>query len=207
MASRGESAGRYQLSLPLFDEDLNRVGTLLDTSIATEVILLSDAMSTYIPYQTELPTMAIAPYQPIAICWQRSYRIEFIDPVTGSRWATEIAIEPRPVSRELRERAYVRWDEQGLGERARRNLKFGPHLPFTGGMRWDTDGRLWVGDYVLPDETLETYNFNVFSREGAWLFSQGLPVRPSLITEDGFFVSTEDDEGNPVVQFYRRMAY
>lgn len=87
-------------------------------------------------------------------------------------------------------------------ESARRVTEI-PGLSFIGSLLWDQEGRLWVADYVMSTEESESFHFNVFDREGEWLFGQDLPVKPSLITAHGFYVDTEDETGDPVVQYYQ----
>ena len=89
-----------------------------------------------------------------------------------------------------------------LGEAARRSLTFPSCLPAIGSLQWDDRGRLWVSDYAISEEP-DVYRFNVFSREGEWLFGQDLPFDPDVITENGLYLNSEDEAGNPVIHFYR----
>ena len=147
-------------TIDLIDQELELVGAVIDTQLVRRPP--SD------PYRVTTPITALAPYLPLALSWGELYRIEFIDPLEGTRRVTEI-----------------------------------PDLSFIGSLLWDLEGRLWVADYVMSDEEPESYHFNVFGRKGEWLFGQDLPVKPSLITAHGFYVDTEDEKGNPVVQYYQ----
>ena len=81
-------------------------------------------------------------------------------------------------------------------------------LPAIGNLLWDTIDRLWVMDWseYLGSREGTSYSFNVFNREGEWLFRQTLPTEPHLITASGYYSNTFDAEGNPIVHYFTLTA-
>ncbi len=94
------------------------------------------------------------------------------------------------------------------GERetaARARIPFPDTLPPIGRMMWDGTGRLWVfhAQGAEAEEAGEPRRATVLDAEGRWLFDQHLPVLPDRIEGGLFFLDTEDEQGQPVVEVYR----
>ena len=143
---------------------------------------------------------------PIAWSYGYEFRVDFMDPDDMTRWAVTIPHEVLPLSEEMKESQLRSYERLTSSNEARRKVTFPdrlPHLNSIEDLRWDLSGRLWVQEYRDHTATESMYRFYVFSRDGKWLFRQDLPIRPWLITEDGFYGRATDDEGNPLVQFHR----
>lgn len=143
---------------------------------------------------------------PIAWCYGREFRVDFLDPENGSRWAVVIPHEPLPISEELRESRITMYERLTRSERAASQLEFPDHLPFVDSaydLLWDSQGRLWVQEF--RDHTAEgaPYRYQVFSGEGEWLFRQDLDHHAWIISDDGYYSREHDGEGAPIVRFYR----
>ncbi len=69
---------------------------------------------------------------------------------------------------------------------------------------WDSESRLWVRDFVVWQADHETYSYNVFSIDLQWLFRQTLPAKePYLIRGDGIYLYSPDEDGVPMIEYYR----
>ncbi len=200
-AIRPDSYTSY-LKIFTLTSELEPNPALLDTvlSYPTQQVGSRTVMA---PFTRQGPTVATAPDQPVAIWWPGEYRIGFLDPWSGETWATLLPIKSRPVTRELREWRVHFFVDAGLEAEARRGLSFPARLPFIGAMEWGSDGRLWVMTYEPIPEEAGSYVWNVFNREGVWLFRQTLPLRPDAFTDRGVWVRDELGDGIPVIVCYR----
>ena len=156
------------------------------------------------PYSQLLPFAALAPDMPAAWAWGSEFRVDYYDPDTEERWATAVPHEPLPVTDAMKERTLDAYRRSGRLEQVRRLIEFPEYTPHIGasGLIWDTESRLWAMEF--PDPTLEDapYTYFVFSRDGTWLFTQEMPRRPYLITEEGAYFRESLEDGTPVVQYY-----
>ncbi len=197
----GPEIQNYLLKLVPLTVDFEPAATLLDTFMYSPVDRIGNR-SVLPPFTLLGAMMAIAPDLPVALWWPGAYRIDFLDPWSGEQWATELPIAPRPVTRELREWRIGYFSDSGLEAEARRGLHFPTHLPHIGTLTWSEDGRLWVMDSEPIPEEAVSYGYNVFSREGEWLFRQTLPVRLDACTADGIWVRGEREDGAPILEFH-----
>jgi len=194
-----------QFRLIRHNERLEVIDTPVEIVTPIETVQLGRSDVNVPIFTNYLPDIALEVDLPAAWSYGKEFRIDFLDPVDLSRWAVMIPHEALPVTRRLREDAiqgYARYESE---EAARRNLRFADHLPHISflGRGWDSSGRLWVQEY--RDRTIEgtPFRHHVFSKDGACLFRQDLPKRPSLITSEGFYARGELEDGTPVVEYYR----
>lgn len=187
------------------NEALEVIDTPIDSTWATKGVYIGNTRWLLPVYDHYVPVAALAPGMPFAWSFGKEFRIEFMDPVDCSRWAVMIPHDAAPISREAKQRTFDRFERMNQAEEARRKLEFGSHFPHIGllGFCWDNAGRLWVPEFTDLTNPDAIDRFYVFSRNGEWLFRQDLPKIPRLITGDGIYCNAEDEEGNPIIQFYR----
>ncbi len=199
-AISAESEIRRMKIFPLDDRG-EPAAVIIDTTLTREVLHIG-TRTVQIPFTRFGGTIAVAPDMPVALWFPGEYRLDFIDPWEGTKWAVVVPMDRVPVTAKLKNRRIAAFAGSGLAEEARRNLRFPRHLPFISSMMWGTDGRLWVLDYIPFIELAEVFSYNVFDREGTWLFSQELPFLGAGFTEDGVFVQSEMEDGSPVIEYY-----
>jgi len=148
-------------------------------------------------------------YAPFAWMEDDGYRIDFLDLRDGSRWATILPVTPSAVTHEARESFIQTHIEWGYPESDLRRFRLPDHTSPVQKLIWDESGRLWAMDWsaFLPRSDEDPYWFNVFDKDGTWLFRQGVPVEPDYISREGLFVNARyDAPGDPMVTFYRLVS-
>ncbi len=187
------------------NSSLEIAATLLDSTGIFKIVMIGERPMRQ-PFENLIPATGIAPDMPIAWSYGHEFRIDLMDPDDMTRWAVTIPHEALPLSEELKESQLRSYERLTSSNEARRKVTFPdrlPHMNSIDDLRWDLSGRLWVQEYRDHTAAGSKYRFYVFSRDGKWLFQQDLPIRPWLITENGFYGRATDDEGNPLVQFHR----
>lgn len=193
---------RNRFKVMLMNEQMALSETLIDTTLQRDMLKVG-ARTVPPPFTRFGPAVATAPDMPLAWWFPGRYRLEFMDPFSRDRWAVSIPVEQAPLTSEMKEVRIGLFAGSGLEEEARRNLRFPSHLPYISQMSWSSNGWLWVLNYVPFLEIATSFEYNVFSREGEWLFSQKFPVRPDYFTDQGIYVETEATDGSPLIEFYR----
>jgi len=192
---------RWRYLIQELDRDLLPIYTAVDTLHDHEWIVVENRYL-YSPMGRDGPvSFEAAPGQPVAWVESDAYRIEFLDLATRRRYAVELPHTPEPVTAEMRRRFVDAHVEMDYSREGLNRVQLPGHLPATDVLRWDDQGRLWARDYVTDyaESETETYVFNVFSREGEWLFRQNLDHTPDLIQHGALYFGDEDEDGNPLV--------
>lgn len=182
------------------DSEFNKVHAVLDTVIRPTTVLIGNSPTTH-PYSANEIIVATRPDLPVVYAYPIDYRICFEDVWRELKWEVEIPREPHPVTQQHRELTIQRYQRRNLEEEARRRLKFPPTLPIISDLNWSTDGRLWLRLFPAAAGETDSFEYDVFSSEGYWLFRQTLPERPSLITENGYYTSAVSESGEPLIMF------
>lgn len=182
------------------DSEFNKAHAVLDTVIRPTTVLIGNSPTTH-PYSANEIIVATRPNLPVVYAYPTDYRICFEDVWREMKWEVKIPREPHPVTQRHRELTIQRYQRRNLEEEARRRLKFPPTLPVISGLRWSTDGRLWLRLYPAAAENIDSFEYDVFNSEGYWLFRQTLPESPSLITENGYYTSAQSESGEPLIMF------
>jgi len=200
---------RAHFAVHRLSETLTIESTLYDSTGTFEFIRIAGENRSR-PLDNLTPVTGLAPGMPVAWSYGKQFRVDFLDPANGDRWAVRIPHEALPMSQTFRERlieSYARLTRSSI-ERARR-ITYPDRLPHVDSMmsdlQWDPAGRLWVREFRDPTISGTPYRFQVFSRSGEWLFRQDLPVHPILFSADGFYARGEAADGSPLVQFYQFM--
>ena len=83
-------------------------------------------------------------------------------------------------------------------------IQFPPHRPFFNKILADNRGRIYVGRVKSVLEKSDTFEFDIFSRDGYYLYSADAPVSPELI-KNGFFyrIHSEENTGGIVIERYK----
>ncbi len=206
-----------RFTLFALDEDLEPVAALIDSSVVTPSLLLADRPFVS-PFKSTWFLAAFRPGQPVGWTMGEFFRIDLLDPSTLEARRLIIRRPRRPISSALREAVAAQYAQQRLVEAARRALATETYLPQISDLQWDTAGRLWVQAYAPPTDTSrsihadvwpfkefgeEVFDFDVFDREGTWLFQQPLPGKPGLITSNRIYIAAEAPDGTPIIRSYR----
>ncbi len=200
---RSEMTNTFFLKIEARGPDMEFRGMVIDTSFAYPVTTIEED-NIWPPMTIGFTACALASDLPVAWSMGETFRIEFVEPVEGSHWATVIPHRAIPVTQAHRE-AYLKdgFERSGRVEAARRALTFPGTFPHLEGVLWDSEGRLWVLEYRDPAVPEAPYRYFVFDRKGGWLFTQVLPGRAGLIADGRVFVASELETGDPVVRSYR----
>ena len=200
----GETTSPYDILLQVVDDSFLAVHSIVDSTLDSERIRLPGNRVAFKPFDTELQAAAAA-WQPVAWNWGPvSDRIDLLDTATMERRAVIIPWSREPVAEADREKVYSSYSgEQEAAARAR--IPFPDTLPPIDVMMWDGTGRLWVVHYqgAEAEAAGEPRRATVLDAGGRWLFDQHLPAVPDRIEGERFFLNTEDEEGQPVVEVYR----
>jgi hypothetical protein len=203
--NRAGEEPKARFTILRLDADLAVTDTLHTRTDTFEVLWINERPVTA-PFASVIPATDMAPGQPIAWAYGNEFRVDFLDPEDGSRWAVVIPHQPLPLSEARRQAEIASLSRRTGSEAAANRISFPPNLPHIDSiedLRWDSEGRLWVPEYRDHTATGSPYRYFVFARDGEWLFRQDLNRRPWLITRAGFYTRSEDEAGNPIVRFYR----
>ncbi len=201
----GEVEGTRAYIFTVYTLDVN--GKVIDTPIDT-VSLEQRALTSPRPFNTPFlrgsTSVAMQPGLPLAWSSGSDYEINLFHPTSGIQEHVRILRDQKPVTNELRELIIQSYASRGQEEGARRSLKYPETLPQIDILMWDSEDRLWVRDFVVWQTDHDNYTYNVFSVDMEWLFRQTLPAKePYLICGDGIYVYAPDDEGVPMIEYYR----
>ncbi|MFC1529144.1 hypothetical protein ACFL6R_00325 [Gemmatimonadota bacterium] len=192
---------RWRYLIQELGRDLLPIDTAVDT-LMDHVWKVVGNKYLFSPMGRTAPVSSVAaPGLPVAWIERDIYRVEFLDLTTRRRYAVELPYPQEPITAEIRRRFVDAHVDMDYSREGLNRLQLPAHLPAIDVLRWDDQGRLWVRDYVneYAETEAETFYFNVFSREGEWLFRQQLDRTPDLIQGGALYFSDEDDEGNPLV--------
>lgn len=200
-ATDSKTVFRWSFIIQELNQNLEPVASAVDSIYDQEWVMLNDRYLFISMNRTAPVSYAAAPHLPIAWVESDKYRIEFMDVGSNNRYAVELPHDPVQITADIRNRFIDSNVELGYSREGLNRLKLPSHLPATDILLWDDEARLWVRDFTSDYASLAV--FNVFSREGEWLFRQHLPQTPSLIEKGSIYYSDEDDAGNPLVRQVR----
>jgi hypothetical protein len=192
-----------QSEMTLLQVDLlsTAMDTLFYNSRDNRVAMLAGAIA-YHPFTVLYLPHAVSPRLPLAIGEVHAFVIRLIPLQGGQRLFIELSKNAEPLPDDIREDEIVRFRRYGLEEAARRNLEFPNNYPFIRWMLWDSIGRLWVENYEKSQMYEMGRHYEIFNKEGDWLFSQDLPGRLAGANKLGCYINDFGDSGEPVVRFY-----
>ena len=187
--------------LNLLDPHFQIIATPMDTSWSQDIIQI-DGRSYSIPFTIQRPQVALAPDLPVAWSWGKEFRVDFYDVRTGDRWATLIPVDPVPVTSAMKEWYFEHIREPDRAAQVRRHIRFPEHAALIENtpLHWDRSGRLWIREFTDPTITGAPDRYQVFSRNGLWLFTQDLPSGVWLITAERVYCRDSLEDGTPVIQ-------
>ncbi|MFC1529122.1 6-bladed beta-propeller [Gemmatimonadota bacterium] len=201
---RSSLENMYTYTFAMRDTALQLIETPIDTSHSPGIFEIGGPGSRRPPFTLHDPASALGSDQPLAWSWGREFRIEFLDLISKDRRAVIIPYRAMTVTVGHRDDYLERYySDEGLVEEARRKLPWPSHFPHLDGMRWDSSGRLWVLEFQDPLDENPPWVYQVFKSDGTWLFQQELPMRIGIVVEDGMYVSETEEDGSPILRFYR----
>ncbi len=136
-----------------------------------------------------------------------NYRLHLIDENGESEMLITTDAPRSSISQKEKDEIYEKnsdFEKKWPKDVVRDAIQFPPHRPFFNKVLTDNRGRIYVERVKSVLEKSDTFEFDIFSRDGYYLYSTNLPVSPDLI-RNGFIyhIHSEEITGGIIIQRFK----
>ncbi len=136
-----------------------------------------------------------------------SYRLHLIDENGESEMLITTDIPRSSISQKEKDEIYKKnsdYEKKWPEDVVRDAIQFPPHRPFFNKILADNRGRIYVGRVKSVLEKSDTFEFDIFNRDGYYLYRVDAPVSPELI-KNGFLyrIHSEVSTGGIVIERFK----